>query len=251
MDQGCHNFDSRIPCGYNAYEREFCGWMEITELTEAASIEMSNVATSATAYKVVADNNRDRYYTIETRVQDSWDQHLPDEGIMIIKVDYSADAWDLQSNSVNVLAERQRFQFVPADNKIDVETFDGDLWPNGNQTAFTENTTPKMKIHLTTIRNKPITNMTFDVDTKLATFDFMGGNSGIEGVTADNQSAYFNGSDIIIKSNTATHATIYNVQGIQLATVPVVNGEATYSADSNGLYIVRCGEKSMKVYVQP
>ncbi len=250
MDQGCHNFDGRIPCGYNAYEREFCGWMEITELTDKASIEMTNVATSATAYKVVASNNSDRYFTLETRVKEGWDQHLPGEGILIIKVDYDADAWNMQNNSVNTLSARQRFQFVPADNKIDVNTFEGDLWPNGAQNAFSDTTTPKMKIHLTTIKNKPITNMTFDTATKVATFDFMGGDSGVEGILSDNDMAYYNGTDIIVRSNNAGEAAIYNIQGMLIATLPIVNGEAAYTVDNEGLYIVRCGQECTKVFVK-
>lgn len=250
MDQGCHNFDGRVPCGYNAYEREFCGWMSITELTEKASIQLENVATSATAYKVVANNNTDRYFTIETRVKTGWDQYLPTEGILIIKVDYDADAWDMQNNSVNTLPARQRFQFVPADNKADVNTFEGDLWPNGNQNSFSDTTTPKMKIHLTTIKDKPLTNIAFDTTTKIGSFDFKGGDSGIFDITASGIGTYYDGCNIVVKNNVATEATIYNIQGMIVATVPVVNGEATYQPDTKGLYIVRCGNESTKVNVR-
>ena len=250
MDQGCHNADGRIPCGYNAYEREFCGWMEIEELTEPVSIEMENVATSAQAYKVVANNNPDRYFTIETRVKSDWDQHLPAEGVLIIKVDYDVDAWDMQNNSVNTLANRQRFQFVPADNKIDDKTFEGDLWPNGSQNAFSDTTTPKMKIHLTTIKDKPLTNIAFDETTKVGSFDFMNGDNGIEGVCGNAEVAYYDGSVVIVKSQTATQAQVYNVQGMCVATLPIVDGEAVYTPDGCGMYIVRCGGDSHKVSVK-
>lgn len=249
MDMGCHNAEGRIPCGYNAYEREFCGWMNITELTDKASIEMENVATSATAYKVVANNNTDRYYTIETRVKEGWDQHLPAEGIMIIKVDYDEDAWNMQNNSVNALPARQRFQFVPADNQIDIANLDGDLWPNGSQNAFSDTTTPKMKIHLTTIKDKPITNMAFDTTTKIASFDFMGGVNSVEDILGDKVQAYYNGCNIVIKSD-AAEATIYNLQGMLVATVPLINGKAVYTPAGNGLYIIHCGDNSTKVNIQ-
>ena len=250
MDQGCHNAGGRIPCGYNAYEREFCGWMNITELTNKCSIQMENVATSATAYKIVADNNSDRYFTLETRVKEGWDQHLPSEGMLIIKVDYDADVWDLQSNSVNTSAQRQRFQFVPADNEVSTENFEGDLWPNGGQNAFTESTSPKMKIHLTTIKNKPVTNITFDTTTKISTFDFKGGDSGVNGITSTDNCAYYNGSDIVICSNSAQVAHIYNIQGMLIATINVTDGNAIYTPNNNGLYVVRCGNNSYKVNAQ-
>lgn len=250
MDQGCHNAGGRIPCGYNAYEREFCGWMEITELTEATTVAMENVATSATAYKVVANNNVDRYFTFETRVQEGWDMHLPAEGMLIIKVDYDEDAWSMQNNSVNTTAKRQRFQFVPADNDISVDSFEGDLWPNGGQNAFTESTNPNMKIHLTSIKGKPVTNIAFDTTTKIASFDFMGGTGSVEGTLAENGQAYYNGTDIVVRNNQASEAYVYNVQGMLVATVKVVDGEAHYTPAGNGLYVVNCGDVCTKVNVQ-
>lgn len=246
MDQGCHNAGGRIPCGYNAYEREFCGWMNITELTEAASIELENVATSATAYKVVSSNTN-RYFTIETRVKEKWDQYLPDEGMLIIKVDYDANVWT--NNTVNVNSSRQRFQFVAADNDYSMYSFDGDLWPNGSQDEFSDTTTPKMKIHLTTIKDKPITNMAFDESTKKATFDFKGGNSGIEGVANDKNQVYYNGSEIVVNSD-VEEVEVYNIQGMRVATLSTANGTATYTPANSGMYIVRCGNNSTKVSIQ-
>ena len=250
MDQGCHNAGGRIPCGYNAYEREFCGWMSITELTEPTTIVMENVATSATAYKVVANNNTDRYFTFETRVQEGWDAYLPTEGMLIIRVDYDADAWDMQSNSVNATVKRQRFQFVPADNDISVDSFEGDLWPNGGQNSFTESTNPNMKIHLTTIKGKPVTNIAFDATTKISSFDFMGGAGSVNGVEAENGAVYYNGSEIIVRNSHASDMYVYNVQGMLVATVKVENGKAHYTPAGRGLYVVKCGELCEKVSVQ-
>lgn len=254
MDIGCHLGDGRIPCGYNAFEREFCGWMNITELTEATSIEMTDVATSATAYKVVADNNADRYYTLETRVKEGWDQHLPGEGILIIKVDRSkSDNWGMpegektDGNKVNTVNGREGFQVVPADNQLSSDNLAGDVWPNGSQNAFSDTTTPKMRIATTTIKNKPVTNMTYDSATKIATFDFMGGDSGVEGVSNDNNQIYYNGTDIVVKSNVA-EASIYNIQGMKVATL-TVDGKAVYTPTSKGVYIVRCGADCAKVTV--
>lgn len=249
MDQGCHNAGGRIPCGYNAYEREFCGWMNITELTEAASISMENVATSATAYKVVANGNPDRYFTFETRVKEGWDQHLPAEGMLIIKVDYDADAWDMQSNSVNS-GQNQRFQFVPADNDISLDSFEGDVWPNGGQNAFTESTKPAMKIRFTTIKGKPVTDIAFDTTTKIVSFNFMGGSNGIEGVNDAQGNIYYDGEDIVICNTQASEAYVYNIQGMLVATVAIENGAASYRPTHSGLYVVRCNNNSVKVNIR-
>lgn len=249
MDQGCHNAGGRIPCGYNAYEREFCGWMEITELTEACSIEMGDVATTREAYKVVAPNNEDRYFTFETRVQCKWDSLLPAEGMLIIKVDYSESAWDLQSNSINSSPSRQRFQFVPADNKIDTESFATDLWPYGNNDCFSNETTPAMKIHLTTIKDKPVSEIRFDAVNKVSSFNFMGGAASVESARNGHEAVYYNGSEIVINDNKAQEAQIYNLQGMLVATVKLVDGKATYRPLVKGVVVVRHGEKNTKVSI--
>ena len=247
MDQGCHNADARIPCGYNAYEREYCGWMEITKLTTGANIEMENVATSATAYKIVSDNNPDRYYTIETRVRSGWDEYLPAEGILIIKVDYEDNVW--KSNNVNVLSSRQRFQFVAADNKYNMNSFETDLWPYGMINEFSENSTPKMKIHLSKFTDKPLTNIAFNTETKVGSFQSKEG-TGVHGVTNNNDAAYFDGECIRIKSDKAESVSIYNVQGMLLATLNVENGEATYRPSQAGVFMVHNGKDVNRVHVK-
>ena len=105
-----------------------------------------------------------------------------------------------------------------------------------------------MKIHLTTIKDKPLTNMTFDTTTKIATFDFKGGTNSIDGIASDKQQVYFDGSNIVIKSD-AAEAALYNIQGMLITTLPIVNGEATYTPTSRGMYIVKCGNNSVKVNI--
>lgn len=172
MDQGCYNANSRIPAGYSSYERAFCGWLELTELTEASSITLPDLGEYGIAYKI-ASSNSDRYFTIENRTLSKWDSYLPTEGMMIVKIDYDQTAWD--NNEVNIITSRQRVQFVPADNLYSTNSFEGDLWPYNGKNEFSETSTPAMKIHLTTIKNKPVTNIAFDSESGLVTFDFMGG----------------------------------------------------------------------------
>lgn len=172
MDQGCYNADSRVPAGYSSYERAFCGWLELNELTEATSVTLPDLGQYGIAYKV-ASGNPDRYFTIENRTLSKWDKYLPTEGMMIVKIDYDQTAW--QSNTVNTISGRQRVQFVAADNLYTTSSLEGDLWPWNGHNEFSDKSTPAMKIHLTTIRNKALTNIAFDSQSGLVTFDFMGG----------------------------------------------------------------------------
>ena len=63
MDYGCYNgpdsdgdgySDGSVPVGYTAYEREFCGWITIEELTAPSSVTLENLADSKKAYKIVS-----------------------------------------------------------------------------------------------------------------------------------------------------------------------------------------------------
>ncbi len=171
MDYGCYAEDGRIPVGYSAYERSYCGWLDIEELTTAASVVLPYIGENERAYKVAA--NEKQYFTFETRLQQGWDVGLPSEGLMIVKVDYDATVWN--NNTVNVSSVRPRLQIVPADNSLSERSLEGDLYPYAGNNAFTSSSSPAMKIYNTVISNKPVENIAYDKASGVVTFDFMGG----------------------------------------------------------------------------
>jgi hypothetical protein len=67
---------------------------------------------------------------------------------------------------------------------------------------------------------------------------------------AEDGDAYYNGTEIVIRNSEATDANVYNVQGMLVATIKVVGGEARYTPNGSGLYVVSCGEICKKVSVQ-
>lgn len=135
MDYGCYNgpdsdgdgySDGSVPVGYTAYEREFCGWITIEELTAPSSVTLENLADSKKAYKIVS-SDKDQYFTLENRQQTGWDRYMASAGLMIVKVDYDQSVWDY--NTVNNESSRQRMTIMPADNKYSEYNEDGDLYP--------------------------------------------------------------------------------------------------------------------------
>ena len=60
--------DGSVPVGYTAYEREFCGWLTIEELTSPATVSLENLADSKKAYKIVS-SDKNQYFTLENRQQ--------------------------------------------------------------------------------------------------------------------------------------------------------------------------------------
>ncbi len=177
MDYGCYNgpggygnSECAVPVGYMAYEREFCGWMTIDELTEPQAVTLEYLADSRQAYKIVS-NSPNQYFILENRQQTGWDTYMESSGLMIVKVDYDRNIWS--ANTVNNTASRQRMTIIPADNRADMNSERGDLYPYNGNSSFTRDSSPASKTNTAGYIDKPVTNIAQDGD--LITFDFMGG----------------------------------------------------------------------------
>lgn len=181
MDYGCYNgpdmngdghSDGSVPVGYTAYEREFCGWLTIEELTSPATVSLENLADSKKAYKIVS-SDQNQYFTLENRQQTGWDTYMVSSGLMILKVDYDQMIWD--NNIVNCEPTRQRMTIMPADNHRSFYDETGDLYPYNNNNSFTDQSAPASKTNTGLSLGKPVTNIT--QANGVITFDFMGGSA--------------------------------------------------------------------------
>lgn len=181
MDYGCYNgpdmngdghSDGSVPVGYTAYEREFCGWLTIEELTSPATVSLENLADSKKAYKIVS-SDKNQYFTLENRQQTGWDTYMASSGLMILKVDYDQMIWD--NNIVNCEPTRQRMTIMPADNHRSFYDETGDLYPYKNNNSFTDQSAPASKTNTGLSLGKPVTNIT--QANGVITFDFMGGSA--------------------------------------------------------------------------
>ena len=188
MASGSYGANGYIPIGYNAYEREFCGWLEFNELTGDASITMPELTTDKTAAYKITSTNPNQYITIETRCRKGWDMALPSEGMMVIAVDYNKKAWD--SNGPNDDPNRQRFKLIPADNNWSESDLYGDLYPYGGNTTLSSSSSPKMKVHNTTINGKSITGIAYN--NGVTTFDFK--MDDVSGDEQDSDLSYLEGT---------------------------------------------------------
>ena len=171
MDSGCYAMDGYVPIGYNAFERYSCGWLTLNELTQPESVEMPYINSDSSAAYRVSSTNENQYITLETRTNEGWDVGLPAEGMMVVAIDYDANVWE--ENAPNDNPSRQRVKLIPADNKWSERNMNGDLYPYGGNNKLTSTSSPAMKVHSTTITDKPITNIAYNQG--VVTFDFMGG----------------------------------------------------------------------------
>ncbi len=168
MSYGNHSNNGHCPVGYTAYERAFCGWMNLTDLpTTPATISLENLADSKTAYKL-SSSDANQYFVLENRQKSRWDSHMPSSGLMITKVDYDYSAWN--SNDVNI-SSRQRMTVMPADNSTSNES--GDLYPYNGNNSFTSTSTPASVTNTGIVIDCPITGIM--QQNGVITFDVMGG----------------------------------------------------------------------------
>ena len=195
MDQGNYAAEGYVPVGYSAYQRDFCGWRELVEINERGTYSMQPLTQGGKAYKVVNDANKNEYYILENRKQESWDAYLFAGGMLVIHVDYLKSAWD--NNTINTTKNHPRYTLIPADNELlsygDVTVSDfvaslkGDVWPgtSGN-TELTNSSLPAAKTYTGSYMNKPITDIKYE--NGVISFNFMYGafNGVPKGLNATN-----------------------------------------------------------------
>ncbi len=195
MDYGNYGDDGFRPCNYSAHERWLMGWLTPTELTEAATVTKmpslsDNTPQSApTAYLIRNDGYADEYYIVENRQRTGWDLTLPGSGIVIFHIDYDPEVWitGYPNNS-----SQQRYIIIPANNVT--STSYSNNWPYPYQNGETLNdlltntsvpaaTLLRENTDGTKLMSKPLTNMA--VKNGLASFDFMGGSTGIRNIECE------------------------------------------------------------------
>jgi len=177
MDYGNNNEKGFCPPNYSAHEKMLVGWSTPIELTDAASI--SNMDESQ-AYIIHNDGWWDEYYIIENRQPSIWDQALPGSGVVVFHIDYDQKAWDTYPNTSGSV----RYSIIPANNLSYYNDTNAKGWayPYGENNQLTNESKPAASLHNTnldggTLMNKPLTNIT--ITDGLASFDFMGGATGL------------------------------------------------------------------------
>ena len=208
MDGGNFTNWGWCPPNYTALEKYLMGWLELTELNEAATITgMKPVSEGGTAY--IVKHSDSEWLLLENRQQTAWDAGAPGKGLVIYHVNYDGSVW--QGNEVNIDKTKRRFHLVHADN------MDYDAWSayikekkleryaaddKMNSLFLCTSPYPYISEDKETVNNeltdtstpaatmfnpgtegeqllaKPITNIQM-TDDGLISFDFMGGTTGI------------------------------------------------------------------------
>lgn len=172
MHYGNYNNNSRTPCGYTGYEKDFLGWKELKVIDSPQDVTLKAISEGGDAYKIVNDLNPDEYYVVENRQRTKWNSYDPAEGLLVIHVDYKESDW--QNNRLNNDPAHQRMTVIPADNKLTKDSQSGDTYPGSTgNTELTCTSTPAAKVFVGEYMGKDITNIS--VENGVVTFSFMKG----------------------------------------------------------------------------
>ncbi len=174
MDYGPYLNDGRTPPTFSAFERNALGWIDLTELNQAATVSLENIHDSNQACIIPTDKNNE-FFLLENRQNTGWDKYLPGHGMLIWHIDYDKQTWN--SNTVNNTANHQRVDIEEA-NGLSDNTNDnymaGYAFPGTSRvTSFTSETKPALKTWSGSAIDVPITSISEVAG--VITFDVCGG----------------------------------------------------------------------------
>jgi len=146
------------PMGLSAYQRNCLGWLRLSNLEKDrtgyyhllplhSKVLEANSENKSQAFLLRNAQNPKEFFILENRQPSTWFPQNLGKGMLVYHVDYDAYAWD--SNRVNVQAEQQRYEIVPADGKRQTHNqgtkndFAGDFFPGFKKvTSWTTTTSP-------------------------------------------------------------------------------------------------------------
>ena len=118
MDGGENLYNGMWPCQYTAWEREYMGWVENEELTEAQNVTLAPLNKGGKAYRITNPADPYEYYTIEHTGYDGWNYYLNNlynNGMLIMHVTSTPGGLSMTPNNVY---GHPNVTLVPADGRV-------------------------------------------------------------------------------------------------------------------------------------
>lgn len=150
MCSGNHNGGGYIPAGYTSWEKMMAGWITPTELVGDMYVnKMKPMSQHGESYIVYNPANHDEYYLFENRKREGWDRALAGEGLLILHTDYDAKVFEnnVPNSFREGLNDHQRLTIFHADNNDSEDSENGDPFPYGNVTSFSNTSIPAATLH--------------------------------------------------------------------------------------------------------
>ena len=184
MDGGENIFNGMWPCQYTTWEREYLGWEDAEEITEAQNITLVPRNKGGKAYRITNPADPYEYYTIEHSGYDGWNYYLNKKygnGMLIMHITSSPDGFSMTPNNTY---GHPNITLLPADGNISsrrsndfTQSLKGDIYPGLQEVTSVESF--KNYSGSDMAKSFPITNIVKNED-QTVSFRFMGGEYHIE-----------------------------------------------------------------------
>lgn len=211
MPQGEH------PCCYTAFNRMYLGWLTPIELTKACTVELRPLDEYADACIIADPNDQNHFFMLEYRKKNnnSWDAHLPSEGLILTEINYNTDKFNYHGVNSN---SPKNITLIDA-NTNSATAISSSSYYNYNQSYAAYGKNGKTSIPATVnqlFATKTVTNIQIKNNGTL-TFNFMGGGETINAIDFATINTE-NNNDIkkLVVNNTICiikNKRIYNLQG--------------------------------------
>ncbi len=217
MASGGHNNGGHTPAGYTAYERWWMGWTSPRLLNTPGHYTLPGTTRTDTAAYIIsysgehnmvgADPIPTSFFTLENRVNESWDEYIPGNGLIITRIAYNSGKW--ASNNVNVDANNMGVDIIEADSNNIFEPGFYDAFPGHlNRTSYSP------------YPQYPITEITLNND--LISFNFM----------ATRHTVHFNAWDY----GTCNTTSLTEQKAFEGITLPNVTPQSDYTFEGWSTY---------------
>lgn len=259
MAHGSYNGPQGIgwcPAGWTSYERAQAGWLDVKELQPGDSVRgMTSLDEGGEAYAIYNDDQRNEYYLLENHKHVGWDAYTPEQGLLIVHVDY--DSTLFANNIVNTTGTfttaegydgnftNDHARMVPFSKlrSLENETYYYTFPMEGKRfrlDSLTDLSRPAATVYNahpdgTLLMHKPVMNIAKDDEGNID-FDFMPAGGNPAGIVQPRTSA-----------PEPARVTVYTVEGRQVGTYDSIDG---LRALPRGLYIVEQGNAAVKKIVR-
>jgi immune inhibitor A len=118
MDGGENLYNGMWPCQYTTWEREYLGWGDAEEISEAQNITLAPRNKGGKSYRITNPADPYEYYTIEHSGYDEWNYYLNKQygsGMLVMHITASPDGFSMTPNNVY---GHPNVTLVPADGRL-------------------------------------------------------------------------------------------------------------------------------------
>lgn len=241
LDYGSYNNQGRTPPHYTIFQRYSLGWLTpiVPEPGSSGVYVLDPIHISNTGLMLPTDVENE-FYLFENRQLECCDRFIPGHGMVVWHIDFVQEVWD--NNEVNNISGHLHVDLVEADYRQSESTRAGDVFPGINGVReFSSVSRPA----LLSWSNKPVgfdITMIEEVDNKIK-FMLNAQESKVTQIEDSTYGIMVEGD--ILHNNCQDEAYIYALSGTQVGMLS--SGESRTLLP--GIYIVRCGEKTIKVAI--